>query len=465
MPADWRTALLETVTWVAEPADFSPVNRVNWPDYAPRRAVSWGRATIGSSAVIVVSWDFEVLGGSFGELDAGAFLSAVDASIRARRPLISLLRSGGTRLQEGVAGLIGMARATIGVHRLAEAGIPHIAVADQPTTGGVWVTLGSRADVRCAVEGATVGFAGPRVVEVVTGSPPGPDSHTAESAYAAGLVDALVKPTEVGSWLDRALAALETPHIRTVTPPPTPALPDRDGAEQVRAARELPRPDAGDLLGRLLDDSVSLRGADDSVAVAIGRLSASDQPVVAVALAAHRGGRPTPAGYRLLTRAARLASRLELALLTLIDTPGAEPGPAAERDGLAQAIGEAMDAVLTCRAPTVGVLIGEGGSGGALAAACCDSLLVGPDAYFAALTPEGAAITLRRPADEIARLYGLRPVDLLALGVADAAVPAPDSKAFGKAIAAVIATQSWLEPARRQSARERRWSGPLPGVL
>ena len=105
-----------------------------------------------------------------------------------------LLRSGGTRLQEGVAGLVGMARATIGMHRLAEAGIPHIAVADQPTTGGVWVTLGSRADLRCAVEGAIVGFAGPRVVEAVTGELPGPDSHTAASAFHAGLVDALVDP-------------------------------------------------------------------------------------------------------------------------------------------------------------------------------------------------------------------------------------------------------------------------------
>src|SRR5664279_1584561 len=124
-----------------------------------------------------------------------------------------------------------------------------------------------------------------------------------------------------------------------------------------------------------------------------------------------------------------------------------------------------MDAVLTCPAPTVGVLIGEGGSGGALAAACCDVLLVGPDSYFAALTPEGAAITLRLPADEVARRYGLRPVDLLALGVADAPVPAPDAKSFGPAIAAVVAKQSWLEPARRRAARERRWSGPLPGVL
>src|SRR6185437_13036983 len=151
--ADWRHALLDQVTWAPDSAEPA-VNRVGWPDYVPRRAVRWGRASIGPSSVIVVAWDFSVLGGSFGELDAGAFLAAVDASIRARRPLISLLRSGGTRLQEGVAGLVGMARATIGMRRLAQAGIPHIAVADQPTTGGVWVTIGSRADVRCAVEGA-----------------------------------------------------------------------------------------------------------------------------------------------------------------------------------------------------------------------------------------------------------------------------------------------------------------------
>ncbi len=461
---DWREALLEHVAWA--PASPAPaVNRVNWPGYVPRPAVRWGRASIGRSAVVVVCWDFDVLGGSFGEQDAGAFLAAVDASIRARRPLISLLRSGGTRLQEGVAGLVGMARATIGLRRLAQAGLPHIAVADQPTTGGVWVTIGSRADLRCAVEGAVVGFAGPRVVEAVTGELPGPDSHTATSAFSAGLVDALVGPAGVVAWLERALAALESPTVLSVTAPSPAALPDRDGAEQVRAAREEPRPDGATLLDTLLADAVTLRGSDDTVTAAAGRLAVSDHPVIAVALASRRAGRPTPAGYRLLTRAANLASRLEIPLLTLIDTPGAEPGPEAERDGLAAAIGDAMDAVLSCRAATVGVLVGEGGSGGALAAACCDAVLVGPDSYLAALAPEGAARALRRPAEEVARLYGLRPADLLALGLADAAVPGPLSESFGPAIAAAIAKQSWLEPARRQSARERRWSGPLHGSL
>ena len=161
------------------------------------------------------------------------------------------------------------------------------------------------------------------------------------------------------------------------------------------------------------------------VAVAVGRLAAERS-------ARHRGRdrrravdvRPTPAGTGCSPGPRTCSSRLEIPLLTLIDTPGAEPGPAAERDGLAAAIGDAMDAVLTCRArDRRRSCVGEGGSGGALAAACCDTLLVAPDSYLAALAPEGAASALHRPADEVARLYGLRPADLLALGLADAAVP------------------------------------------
>ena len=69
-----------------------------------------------------------------------------------------------------MAALIGMARATTGTRRLADAGVPHVSIADTPTTGGVWTTVASRADVRAAMAGAPVGFGGPRVVEVVTGS-------------------------------------------------------------------------------------------------------------------------------------------------------------------------------------------------------------------------------------------------------------------------------------------------------
>lgn len=82
--------------------------------------------------------------------------------------------------------------------------------------------------------------------------------------------------------------------------------------------------------------------------------------VVGVAVAAEIGGRPTPEGYRLAARGYRLADRLGIPVLSLVDTPGADPGPAAEKAGLAPAIGEALDALLTCRAPTLALVHGEG---------------------------------------------------------------------------------------------------------
>jgi acetyl-CoA carboxylase carboxyl transferase subunit beta len=156
----------------------------------------------------------------------------------------------------------------------------------------------------------------------------------------------------------------------------------------------------------------------------------------------------------LLTRTARLADRLGLPLLTLVDTPGAEPGPAAEADGLAPAIGEAMAAVLSCRSPSVALLHGEGGSGGALAATCCDRVLVTPDAYMAALGPEPAGVTLHRTPQEAATWQRVGPGDLRALGFADRRI---GLETAGQALAAELAALAGGQASRRD------WSRPLPG--
>jgi acetyl-CoA carboxylase carboxyl transferase subunit beta len=236
-------------------------------------------------------------------------------------------------------------------------------------------------------------------------------------------------------------------------PPAEAIAPGRDGWQQVRHSRTTNRPDGGELLTRVLTRGVELRGADDSVAARIGLL-AGIGPVAGVALAARRAGRPTPAGYRLLTRTARLADRLGLPLVNFVDTPGAEPGPAAESDGLAPAIGEAMDAVLSCRSPSVALLHGEGGSGGALAATCCDRVLVTQDGYMAALGPEPAAVTLRRTPQEAAILQRVGPNDLRALGFADRLIDV-DSAATELA--------SELSALSRGQVPARDWTRPLSG--
>ena len=465
--ADWREPLLAGATLL----DVRLARRdpAHWPNYHPEPCVRAYRlrGTPSAPGPVALAWDFTVQGGSFGEDDATVLQKACEHAVREGVPVITLVRTGGTRLQEGMAALVGIPRALLALKSVAEAGLPHVSVADAPTTGGVWISVVSGADVRVAVEHATVGFAGPRVVEALTGSLPGPDSHTAEAAHAAGLVDAVLPRSEVTAWLTAALATLAPaaapaewgafvgePALDVPTKTPQSG---GGGWEQVLRARA--RTAGGRaLLEGLLTDRVPLqaRYGDPTVVATLGRLDG--RPVVGVALAAELSGRPTPDGYRLATRAYRLAGRLGLPVLSLVDTPGADPGPAAERDGIAPAMAEALDALLSCPSPTVALVHGEGGSGGALAAAACDVVLVGPDAYFAPIGPEGATAALRRPKQECADRMRITPADLLALGFADAlGGPADLSRA--------VSRLTGVPGVERVSKRRLRWSAPLPGNL
>jgi acetyl-CoA carboxylase carboxyl transferase subunit beta len=454
--ADWREALLAGAT--ALDARVARRDPCHWPGYDPVQAVRAYRLAGSPNAPgpVAVAWDFTVQGGSFGEDDATVFAAAVRHAVAERVPVVSLVRSGGTRLQEGMAALVGIPRAAIALLSLAEAGLPHLSIADQPTTGGVWIGVVAGADLRAAVKGATVGFAGPRVVEAMTGSLPGLDSHTAASAYAAGLVDALLAPDDVSFWLSRTLAALAPAH-RAPDPLSLPArtADDVSGWGQVLRARA--RTVGGrQLLGQLLEAPVHLQARydDRTVTAAVGRIAG--QAVVGVALASEVARRPTPDGYRLATRAFRLADRLGLPIVSLVDTPGADPSPGSERDGIAPAMAETLQALLTCSTPTLALVHGEGGSGGALAAAAADVVLVTEDAYFAAIGPEGAAAALRLPPEQCADQMRITPHDLLALGFADAFAEASDVPGH---LVALLARG----PSRED--RLRRWSGALPGQL
>ncbi|MDX6197107.1 MAG: acyl-CoA carboxylase subunit beta [Actinomycetota bacterium] len=449
-PLDWRGPLLAGGTRL----DVRVAGRdpARWPGYAPRTAVSLWRL----EGAVAAAWDFSTYGGSFGEDDATVLEAAAATAVAERLPLLTLVRSGGVRLQEGMAALVGIPRARIALRTLADAGLAHLSVADAPTTGGVWIGVTCGADLRVAVEGATVAFAGPRVVEAFTGVLPAADSHTADSAYAAGLVDALLPGEHVVAWLRQVLTALTPDPQPVATPAPVPA-PDDRGREQVERVRS--RTQGGRrLLGRLLTDVVELRAprGDATVAAVIGRLSG--HPVVGIAVAAEIRQRPTPDGYRLATRAYRLAARLRLPVLSLVDTPGADPGTASEDDGVASAMADAMEALLACPTPTVALVHGEGGSGGALAAATADVVLMTPDSYFAAIGPEGAAAALRKPAEECADLMRITPNDLLTLGFADAVAAPEDTAAHLRRLVE-------MSDSDRLVRRHHRWGAPLPGHL
>ncbi|OEV06655.1 carboxyl transferase domain-containing protein, partial [Streptomyces nanshensis] len=127
------------------------------------------------------------------------------------------------------------------------------------------------------------------------------------------------------------------------------------------------------------------------------------------------------AGFRTAARLIRTADRLGIPVLTLIDTPGAANDAAAESDGAGPAIADVFAAVAEATVPVTSLLIGEGGSGGALALAAPGRLWVTPDSYFSVIAPESAAAILKRPAAQAAATADdlmLRPQDVVRLGVA-----------------------------------------------
>ncbi|WP_439680219.1 acetyl-CoA carboxylase, carboxyltransferase subunit beta [Embleya sp. MST-111070] len=211
--------------------------------------------------------------------------------------------------------------------------------------------------------------------------------------------------------------------------------------EAVRLARHAGRPTMLDYAGRLLEDFHELHGdrigADcPAIVGGIGRLDG--RPVMLIGhqkggdnLAERqyrKFGMATPAGFRKAARLMRLAAKLGLPVITLVDTPGANPGPDAERDGQAVAIAENLRLMARLATPIVTVITGEGGSGGALALAVADRVLIGEHGIYSVISPEGcAAILWKDPSAAPAAAAALRmgPRDLLRLGVVDGIVPEP----------------------------------------
>ncbi|MFG3166942.1 carboxyl transferase domain-containing protein [Streptomyces sp. NPDC048200] len=378
-----------------------------------------GREPLGPVTAVLVAFEFGFLGGSLGER-TGARLEAAHTHARAHGlPVVTLVATGGSRMQEGMVALTQLQRVARQSELTREAGLPQVAVVRDPTTGGGWATLGAGADVTLALPGAQVAFAGSRVRPADAD----PAAYTAEAQFAAGAVDALV-PREVlretlALWLD----LLGRP---SAEPAPVPAalggggLP-ATGWDAVERARAGGRPRADAYLDAYFTRRATIRGdrcggTDDGMECGFGRTRDGRT----VAFAAQRGTAPRPAGYRTAARLVRLAGRLGVPVLTLVDTPGAANDAEAERQGAGPAIADLFAAVAAARTPVTTLVIGEGGSGGALALAAPGNTWATPDSYFSVIAPEAAAAILKRPAGEVhatADQLRVRPQDLLELGV------------------------------------------------
>ncbi|MGW1724470.1 carboxyl transferase domain-containing protein [Streptomyces sp. NPDC002306] len=381
-------------------------------------SVVCGTASVEGTRAVLIAFEFGFLGGSLGERTGDRLEAAYTYAREHRLPVVPLVATGGSRMQEGMLALTQLQRVARQSVLTREAGLAQIAVLRDPTTGGGWATLGAGADVILALPGAQVGFAGSRV------RPPDADpaAYTAEAQVAAGAADAVVRPAELRRTLGRWLRLLTGSSAEAAPVPRALGSPDlpATGWDAVRRARAAHRPRAESYLDAYFTHRVALSG-DRCGGTDAGMLCGfGEHQGRTVAYAAQTGTATRPAGYRTAARLIRLADRLGIPVLTLVDTPGAANDAEAERQGAGAAIAELFGAVAAARTPVTTLVIGEGGSGGALALAAPGTTWAAPDSYFSVIAPELAAAILKRPpteAEATANQLRIRPQDLVELGV------------------------------------------------
>jgi acetyl-CoA carboxylase carboxyl transferase subunit beta len=414
-----------------------------------RDALITGGARIGGTPVTLAVLDFSFMGGSMGLVVGEKLAAAVEEAIDRRRPLVTIVASGGARMQEGMFALWQMARTAAAIKRLRTAGIPYLSILTDPTTGGVFASFASLGDVILAEPGALIGFAGPRVAEAMMGEPLPEGSHRAEYLLRHGHIDAVVPRPALRQtlvqllrvWTSAGESAADT--LREHQPwraDPAHALPDAWALTQ--AVREPERPSARAYIERIVSEFQPLAGdrlfADDPAVIGgPGRIAG--MPVMVIGL--DRGHdvrpdtaplRPRPAGFRKAHRLMALAARWRLPVVLFVDTPGAWPGIEAEEHGLAASIAQNLALLSDLPTPTLSVVIGEGGSGGALALTVADRILMQERTVFSVIAPEGAAAILFRDverAPELAASMRITARDLEAFGMIDGIVREPDDGA------------------------------------
>ncbi|MEV1320792.1 acetyl-CoA carboxylase carboxyltransferase subunit alpha [Micromonospora arborensis] len=436
-------------------------------------AVVCATATIGGHPAVLAVMDFRFLGGSLGCAVGELITRAAERALDDRVPLILITASGGARMQEGTLSLMQMATVSQAIAALREAGLLTVSVLTDPTYGGVAASFATNTDLVLAESGARMGFAGPRVIRQVTGRALPEGFQTADVLLRHGQVDMVVQRRSLRGRLGALLAAtsparagrptsLPVPrqepaplreHLPDAdpalpadpTPPTTPGAPAvRDAWDTVRMARHPGRPTTLDYLDSVFDGFVELHGdrlGGDCPAIVGGVARLADRHVMVIGhqkghttaeLVARNFGMASPAGHRKALRLMRLAARLGLPVVTLVDTPGADPGVSAEEQGQAAAIAENILTLTVLPTPVLAVITGEGGSGGALALAVADRVLMLENAVYSVISPEGCAAILwpdRSAAPQAARALRLTAPDLCRLGVVDEVVPEPSTAA------------------------------------
>lgn len=399
--------------------------------------------------VVWVAHNFGFLGGSLGCAEGEKITRAFELAIERKLPICVQCRSGGARMQEGTSSLMQMAKVSVAVQAANNAGIPFISVLSDPTYGGVSASYAMQADVRIAVaevnesnpsakvNEARIGFAGPQVIlntmceanQAVFDQKCPTDFQAASFVFNSGQADMVLK-VPAGNGAQAAIESRvgqiaylltnkgnpKNEQISRVADSVFGPRPEdeKKAAEQFNYTRSrfIERPQTQDIINNLFDNFIELSG-DGKVgrdACLRGGI-ASFHGVTCVAIATFKGhtptdmqnsnyGMPSPHGYRTALRLMKLAEKFGLCVVTFVDTVGAWPTFECEKDGQSEAIATNLTAMAGLKVPIITLMVGEGGSGGALGICMGNHIAMLSGGYFGVISPEGAASILGRYKDD-----------------------------------------------------------------
>ena len=417
-----------------------------------------GRCRIDDTEVMLIVLDFGFMGGTMGSVVGEKVSMALENAARRGLPAVAVVSGGGVRVQEGVLSLMQMAKTVTAANRLREEEVPFIVVLANPSTGQAYASFANLADVILAEPGSLIGLSPLRTLREVSKMPLPLDAHTAEAHVGHGLLDNVVDRENLQPRVALLLQVLtaqkqgKSNHKSLLKAEPE-ECDEVEPWEAVTAARNSERPQATTYFRSMLDPFIELRGdrlnSDDrSVVAGLGFMDG--EPVAVIGqqrrpLVEGERYHVYPDGLRKAQRLIELASRFKLPLVTLIDTQGADPGLEAEEQGIGNAIATTLSSMLNVPTPIVSVVIGEGGSEGALALGLSDRILMQQYAIYSPISINhtlGAAHHDHMLDREAAEALMLTAHDCLELGIADQIVPEPEGGAHVDPREASVALQT-----------------------
>ena len=413
-------------------------------------AVITGKAKIDGRETAIGVCDGRFLMASMGEAVGEKIARAVERATEERLPVILFACSGGARMQEGIVSLMQMAKTSAALKHHSDAGLLYISILTDPTTGGVTASFAMLGDVILAEPKALIGFAGPRVIEQTIGQKLPEGFQRAEFLLEHGFLDAIVERPQMKAVLSKILALHENGKGTDFNRKECAQDLVADGRKEekltawqrVELSRRKDRPVGSDYIDALFTDFVEFHGdryfADDKAIIG-GVARFHGMPVTVIAQAKGRNtkeniernfGMPEPEGYRKALRLMKQAEKFARPVICLVDTPGAFCGLEAEERGQGEAIARNIYEMSGLKVPVVSIIIGEGGSGGALAMATADEVWMLENSNNTILSPEGFASILWKDsskAKEAAEVMKLTAENLKAQGIVERVFAEPET--------------------------------------